>query len=466
MSGPWQNYGAPAPTTGGSGPWQTYGSPPPPASGSGTVLPFSWDQSGVRFDPNAGILGAAKDFFTYPGDAAAGKVDPLSDQGIARNLNFAGFASGMSPASAWVRQPKVAVPSSADLKTEGGAQRNLARSMGVVYSNDAVVGLATKAQADLLQKGWGPKVATQTNAVLDDLKAFSDDPTAQRDFSTAVEAARNNLQAIAQGASDAQERGAASRAISALDQFIKRPDPGSVVAGPAAALGEVFADANSNYAAGSRSQTLEAIAKRSANRASASNSGLNLDNSIRGRVASFIQPSPNGGPSVAERSGFQPNEIQLLQDIVDGKKGANALRTVANLLGGGGGLGALATGGLSGAAGSMATGSPAGALLGVIPPAIGLGAKIAENSITRRALANAAEQLRTRSAMFGDRQAATPLMPVNAAQRTAIIRTLMLGLAPRQSALPAQPPPLLPYTSSAPLRSTTGQMIPAGTRIY
>ena len=74
----------------------------------GVILPFSKDEQGnVSFDPNAGILGMVKEAarsivsgVQLPGDVAAGRVDPMSDEGIRRALDLAMVGS---PASAGSR---------------------------------------------------------------------------------------------------------------------------------------------------------------------------------------------------------------------------------------------------------------------------------------------------------------------------------------------------------------------------
>lgn len=56
------------------------------------VLPFKEDESGIHFDPNAGLLGTIKSAFTLPGDVVRGKVDPMSDEGFKRVQDLAGLA--------------------------------------------------------------------------------------------------------------------------------------------------------------------------------------------------------------------------------------------------------------------------------------------------------------------------------------------------------------------------------------
>lgn len=66
----------------------------------GAIWPISRDAEGnVSFDSDAGILGAIKRSVMLPGDVMAGKVDPLSQEGIGRAAEFAGVFSPATPAA-------------------------------------------------------------------------------------------------------------------------------------------------------------------------------------------------------------------------------------------------------------------------------------------------------------------------------------------------------------------------------
>jgi hypothetical protein len=125
MAGPWEKYAAPqasAPAA-SAGPWAKYAKPqeqpastpspqavnPAAASTSepaqsqayqGKILPISRDAEGnVSFDSNAGLLGAVKRAITLPGDVLAGEVDPTSDEGIGRAVEFGSVFLPASPAA-------------------------------------------------------------------------------------------------------------------------------------------------------------------------------------------------------------------------------------------------------------------------------------------------------------------------------------------------------------------------------
>lgn len=92
---------------------------------SGWLLPFSRDAQGnVAFDSDAGILGIAKGAInslvsgaTLPGDVYAGRIDPMSDEAIARSMDLALAAS---PASAGARVKQVFTPAKSQIEREAG----------------------------------------------------------------------------------------------------------------------------------------------------------------------------------------------------------------------------------------------------------------------------------------------------------------------------------------------------------
>src|SRR5690606_18899916 len=103
--------------------------------------------------------------------------------------------------------------------------------------------------------------------------------------------------------------------------------------------------------------------ERSEGRASAANSGRNLDNTIRSKVESLLEKPK-------EVSGFADAELGALERVRDGGKVRNTAREIGNQLGGGGGLGSSMLGLLTGGTAAIAGGNPALLAVGAIPPAV------------------------------------------------------------------------------------------------
>ncbi len=78
--------------------------PRPAATGAprttwrGGVLPFSGDEDGnLHFDTDAGQIGSAKRAAMMPGEVWAGRIDPMSEEGIQGALELQGLL-GLGPA--------------------------------------------------------------------------------------------------------------------------------------------------------------------------------------------------------------------------------------------------------------------------------------------------------------------------------------------------------------------------------
>ena len=263
--------------------------------------------------------------------------------------------------------------------------------------------MAQRIQASLNSDGLLSEIAPATHSIIG--KLSEEQPSgAVAPFESLV-AARQALGRISRSIDPAtraptQDAAAASRAVDALDAFLSNPPASAVATGPAGKASDLLKEANANYAAALRSNRITDKADVAELRASAANSGHNVGNSLRQRTADIV-----GNPKLS--AGYSPEELAALQNVIHGSPLRNATRFTANLLGGGGGLGAVVTGGIGGAAGA-ATGGPLGALAGMAAPAVGIAAKAAENSMTRKAVEKAADLVRQRSPLYRGLLSASP----------------------------------------------------------
>ena len=401
MASPWEKYGQQAPAPAASdGPWQKYGEPP---AGD---LPWYGEEPGIA----AKLLESGKQLVTGIDDVMSGRVDPKSDQGIANITNAAMVASPVSAATrgglGWMGAkvtPKTtaAAPTGVELKGIGGAGFDMARTMDVRYKPAAVQNMAMRVQSRLFKDGYRDRAesASETFAEIRDILK-SGEPGA---FVTIddLHAIRQSLGNTAQNFNKPTDQKAAVILIKEIDDFIANADPASVVAGPAAEAGRVWSDAMGNYAAGSKSNKLKGLEDDAELQAIATNSGLNVDNKLRQLAALIVRK-----PTLS--SGFTEAEIGQLRAVAgEGAKARNALRWFANVLGGGGGLGALVTG-LGGAA---VTGMGAPAVIGAGAIGTGLAAKVAANKITRGKMGRVDEAVRQRSPFYQEQVATSPVKP-------------------------------------------------------
>lgn len=426
MSGPWEQY---TQQSAEPGPWQSFEPQQPKTSPyKGAILPFSRDDQGnVSFDSNAGIVGALKRAFTLPGQVYKGEVDPASPEGLARAAEMAGVVSPVNPAvraggnavgAAWTRGTRPAnppAPSRDALYAASDAAYESARNMGVDYSADAVRNMAAGLRQSLERDGILEELAPKAFAVL---KKLEQPPEGSVAPLAGLEAARRAFRNAGKDFNNPTDQLAADRLIRGIDEFVAGDVPGSVVSGPASAARAALGEARGNYAAASRSDRLAGVEDRADLRAAAANSGRNLDNTIRQRIADVLLDP-------RKVAGFSAEERQALEEVVRGTATRNTLRTVGNLFGGGGGLGAVAAGGLAGTQAGGAYGGLVGALLGVGVPATGWTAKSAGNAMTGRSLARVDKMTRKRSPLYDAIRADAPPEVISPEARAALIRVLM-----------------------------------------
>jgi hypothetical protein len=373
---------------------------------TGAILPFSTDAQGnASFDPNAGVLGGIQRLAQAamaPGDVYSGKLaTPYSGKGstVGESPEVANraldFATAFSPTNAALRAGEVipgaawstSVPTAQQLKDTAAAGYAAARASPVSVPGDAVANMAQGVQQTLLNDhGIIQETAPKTYAILDKL---ANPPAVEADASVTgtypgLEAARRGLSALK--AEGSTEGFAAGKAIPKLDEFIDTISPEA-----AAARANMAAAFRSNALTGELDRANTGFLDQADARAAASHSGTNIDNSIRQRAASFLQNPEN-------LSGYSQQEIDSLNNLVQGGAVRNAARRVGNTFGGGGGLGSLLAAGLGATAGGhLGLGIEGTALGAALPTALGVSAKGLENTLARRALGGVDEMVRSRS---------------------------------------------------------------------
>lgn len=398
---------------------------------TGQLLPFSRDPQGnVSFDSNAGIVGAVKRAVTFPMDAMQGKVDPLSDEGIARaadtGLMFsplgAATRGGLGWAGAKTSRTTAKTPTTAELKDAANFGYTMGREMGVDYDPRAVQNLMLQTRSRLFNDGVIEELAPKSFAILKKLERPPEGGTATI---SGLDAARRQLGQAAQDFANPTEQMAATRIIKALDQFVENPDAKAVVAGPATAAGGLFKDARGNYAAAKRSERVTAREDNADIQAAVTNSGHNVDNKIRGVAAAILK-------SDKLSAGFSPEELTMLRQVAEGTATRNVLREIGNRLGGGGGIAGSMIGGMGGYFGGL-LGPVAGVAIGAGLPAVGVAARAAANRASKNALRNADEAIRQRSPLYKQRVETSPMTkPANPELRAITPRAGSGTMTPEQ----------------------------------
>ena len=410
---------------------------------SGSLLPFSrYPDGSVKFDSNAGIIGSAKRAFMLPDQVMRGEVSP-NDTG--RVLEMATTFSPVNPAfragdraipgvARAVKARPAAVPTATELKAAGAGQLTDAANSGLEIAAPAIVQWSRGIQQKLYDDAGITEINAPSTFAL--LKKFEDAPADAVASAKNLKSMREALGGVAQNFNPqaAKDQLAASRAIKALDEFVPNVDPASVVAGSPATTASLWKRGNANYAAAQRSNDITGeldrgitgILEQAELGAQVANSGRNIDNTIRQRIASVLKKEK-------EVSGLTDGEIDALVKAAEGGAGRNTARYIANVLGGGGGFGQALTSS-PGAGGGLLAAGPAGAVVGAgIPAAAGAGAKSLANHLARKDIKGVDELMRTRSPLYQERVANPEMAVISPEKRAALARILMLQqLAPQQ----------------------------------
>jgi hypothetical protein len=406
-------------------------SPPPPGYGGASVdtsdpLP-KWDIPGdIGREFSAGVQsmkeGLEPKYTTIPGaqqarvigGAIQSALSPLtgtlnatagSALSYLPTMDKAKAEEGLGLAMMALRpgKPTAKVPTAAELKKAGGAGFDEARRSGVEIKSDAIKRTATEIRGELEGENFGinAELAPKTFSILERLQSPPEGSVATiSDYRTMRRALGN----AARDFNNPTEQLAASAAMRRLDDFLGGIGEADVAAGDAGAAAKTLREANANYAAGKRAELLDDKRYAADIRSSAANSGQNLSNTARQRVADvLLRPK--------ERAGYSPEELAQMERVVRGTIPGNLARRGGNLLGGGGGLGQLGSGTVGGWAGAY-FGDAAGAVIGgAALPAAGHGLKALERASTARQLSILEEMIRSRSPLMQQRQGAIASAP-------------------------------------------------------
>jgi hypothetical protein len=413
---------------------------------SGSILPMSrYEDGSVKFDSDAGLLGPIKRAFQLPADVMSGKVqinDPMtgrtSDDVIGRASEFAGVFSGANP---MVRSGDKAIagqsrntykqvpdaPTAIQLKEAGKSGYDAMRATGAEYPAADVAQMAKEAMIKMNSEGFNDVTAPNTFRQLNDL---ANPPAGAIADINGLHAARKSFGKLGQKFTDPSEQAAGIYAQKYLDDFIRgsgKFDAGNqagIPADPSGSMGprraiaaKLLEEANGNYAAGKRSELIGGMQTSAERRAAAANSGQNIGNTIRSKIASALDQKK-------KVAGFNADEVKELEGVVHGSKAANATRDASNYLGGGGGLGALSSTALGATAGTMAAGPMGGIIGAVAPPLLGRALKSSSNKMTENAFKKVDANVRKRSPLYEEMQKQAPTVTKGPTRKNAILKIL------------------------------------------
>lgn len=330
-------------------------------------------KAGAGIGAVSGLGHSDGDIAARLGDAGVGTV---VGAGTGALLQGAGrLIGGKTPSTA---------PTIADLKDAAKAGYNSAEVVGLEIKPQSFRNFGSGTAAKLSDEGFDPVLAPKTFGLLGNLEKI---PEGVSITGRNVETLRKSLGKAA-GSADPTERAAASSALEKLRSFSEDIPASDVLKGDAAAAAAKIKEANANYAAAKQSEKIDQKTIQAEIRAAAANSGMNVGNTIRQRMADILV-------NEKQRRGLTPDEIAMAEKISRGTAPQNAVRMASNILGGGGGLGSVVAAGVGG----LATGGP-----GALAPVAGFALKALNNKITVRQAEKLSEAIRSRAPLASANQ--------------------------------------------------------------
>ena len=334
-----------------------------PTEASGRIL-----QAGARGTTAGAVFGPGAALY---GGIAAGGGQTARELGapepVARAVEFAaplGAAAGLSRA---LRPRPSMPPDSEQLRAMADNMYETARQSGVLTTTPAMTRLADSIRSKAIREGIDPSLHPGATAALNRVEDFARTPQTLQQIDTLRRILRD-----AASSNSAGERRIAQKMTSKLDDWFENLKPSDVIAGDVSLAKASIAKARDLWTRFRKSETVEDAIYRGRNNASASGSGGNIDNAIRQQIKGIINHPRRS-------RGFSASELEIMQQVVDGKPIQNLMRLVGKLSPGGNGLmtalgfGSVLTGASTGNFGMVAS-TVAAQTAGVVAKAIADGA--------------------------------------------------------------------------------------------
>lgn len=323
-----------------------------------------------------------------------------------------------------------AIPTIQELKLAAAKGFDSPEVASLAIKPKAIKTFSESSQAALANDGLDETLAPKTFGILKKLEDHPED---------AIVTGRN-LQSMrralghAAASPDSTERLAAATAIDHLDEFLPNISKEHVISGDVGAASKTLETARANYSAAKHAESIDNKTIQAELRAAAANSGMNVSNTVRQRMADILLKPK-------ERRGFTEDQLDQMDTIVRGTRTQNALRVAGNVMGGGGGIGSAVVGGI----GAVATPGGVGGLIPVAGFALKAlsnrmtltqAAKLSESIRANAPLASSAEKLEQSAAELGQTRNAKTVASVVMASRNFSnnLRGVGISIAPNDIA--------------------------------
>lgn len=332
-----------------------------------------------------GMIKAAYEGATLPGDVAAGKVAVTGEDGrtspevIERSAKLASVtaprpapggvaAAEFGPRIIEARAAKGAVPTTQALKAAAKEGFESPEVASLAVRPTAIREFGAGLQSKLNASGLDDLLAPKTFGILSKFEKIPDEAMIT---GANLQTLRRTFQNAA-GSPDKTERLAASKVIDAIDEFIPNVAARDILSGDPKAAAEAWSLARGNYAAAMRSEDIAKAVLKAQRQAEAAGSGANIDNATRQQFKAILNNDK-------KLRGFAAEEVAQMEALVKGTATGNVARLIGKAAPTG-----IVSGGLAGGAG-FAAGGPVGAVL--VPLAGYIGKKLGDRSTAKQVAA-------------------------------------------------------------------------------
>jgi hypothetical protein len=277
--------------------------------------------------------------------------------------------------SALSRATKSAIPKTQELVDSYLAAKNSPVVADVEIKPRALASEVRK-WATELEKSWvTPKLAPDTYEILGQMAA----PRGPLTMANVDEARRQLGEIAGKGGTDSAAAMHVKRALD--DWMLKGVKQADVIRGDVTKAQKIMQAGRGDYSKAKLAEALDTRIAEGEIQAGGQHSGMNVQNILRQKVGSYLKSDDSNGLSAMERKAAE-------QFASGGAGGEKFLRFAGKWLGGGGGLGSMAT-----TAGAVAYAGP----VGLAAPAAGLGLTFLSNAISRSEAQKLSELIRANS---------------------------------------------------------------------
>jgi hypothetical protein len=273
-----------------------------------------------------GLLGSVQSGVTLPRDVYQGKVDPLSQEGIERAIDLTALTALPSAGRPMAYRAPGAIPTAAELGDATTQAYQKVHSMGLELKPQPVETLATQIEQELSNKGITPRNA---GPIYDALGTLKNPPAGAVITSRGFDNLRKEMVQATQS-SDGSMRTGGGTVIGALDNYLANLPQSHVISGDAQAAAAQFKIARENFKATKRMNIVEGKENLGELNSATANAGQNADNAMRQSFKQMIRPDKYG-KTLAEKEGFNAEEIASINQIARGGPVNNTLRFLGKL---------------------------------------------------------------------------------------------------------------------------------------